>query len=276
MTYQDELRRRLEKREAERHERQLDGRARDVLKAAGWNAKEAELRQAASAENWRKGQLKPVIPPEDVDAVIARALAMQADETVRGRRISVREATVKSPSIGPAKRDEIRDWLREVRAKEPDLAFPLGYERTLRVFRVRLSIENFRATYWKKTQPGTNGAAPTAPAKASTKSKAAPKPKPPVVTAAGVEPPPMFTAAPVVFASPDMTHSGSAGVPVTVHRVEAQTPPALSNVLVVERMLGGTMRVTFVDDCEYHEAMQLVWHIGAALMNRRTEGDSAV
>lgn len=237
--YQEELDRALARREGEYAAMSTELAARRILAAAGWNASGDELR--AAAESTR------TIKPERYDEVVTRAIEMQADETVRGRRVRPEEANMsngklskfsRDPSIGSAKREEIREWLRERRRNAPDLRLAAAVTQVQERFGVVIREENFRVTYWRKSEPSENGKRPRPKPAPNANTERLPKPK-----RAG-----QLTEAPIP--TPPAT------VSVTMHR----TPS-----LAVETLVGGRARVTLDMELPFHEAMMLVSHVCCAL-----------
>jgi hypothetical protein len=227
--YQAALQRAKERAAAGSMALRLEMRARRLLGAAGWSATPEQLRAAAD--------LLPEpdrIEAELLEPSIARAVEMQSDPNIRGRRLRPEEVEVmprrteaESGRVLPTElREKIRDYVWNRRRNEPGVSAALVHTDVCEVFGVTLSYAGFYGTYWRKA----DGAAAGEPAKK--KAKPSPRKQPAAVRSA--------TVAPAVEAPPPAAAAEPAELPVL-----RQSEPVVVGGPVMQafRLSDGRMRI---------------------------------
>jgi hypothetical protein len=158
VTYQEELARQLEKRPAAAARNREFVRACSILGEAGWNASREQLEAAAEKDKR--------IEEHERAGVVARAIEIQNDPTVRGRQIRPEdEATMPQGQFTPrATREKIREYVVRRRSEDRKLKAAVVHAEVLKKFDIEISSANFYATYWAKAKPNGKRPAPKAAA----------------------------------------------------------------------------------------------------------------
>jgi hypothetical protein len=136
--------------QARRKAERIDARARRLLGMVGWSSDADAIRRVACV----------VVKPDDVDAVIERALECQQDDTVRGRRIAPegkQQMPTTRSTIDAKLREKIRDYVFHRRRQDPKLTPGLALVDVNELFGVKITDANFAVTYWRKAAKAQNG-----------------------------------------------------------------------------------------------------------------------
>jgi hypothetical protein len=246
VTYQEELARQLEKRPAAAARNREFVRACSILGEAGWNASREQLEAAAEKDKR--------IEEHERAGVVARAIEIQNDPTVRGRQIRPEdEATMPQGQFTPrATREKIREYVVRRRSEDRKLKAAVVHAEVLKKFDIEISSANFYATYWAKAKPNGKRPAPKAAAPETGTTEAVPPAEESAPTSAAEVPATVpaqhqgepktedlsFLAAPALLRARDVAPAGPflSLSPLTdgsvLVRLELATDPAGAGVLV--------------------------------------------
>lgn len=241
-----EMQRARARREQRDRDERITRRAHRALREVGWDAKAPALAAYLADDGLS-------YDADERAAVLARALEMQTDPQYAGRKIRPEDYTMARQILAPERRAEIREWVRAMRAANPELRAAELFPEMCRRFRVKMTKPNFYQSYWTKAAPVANG-----------NDKPAPPPEPAPL-------PPAAAKVPTPVEAPTPPAAESAPPPTTPATPPPAKPatetPVVTPMLLMQQLAGGDVRVRMDLITDLRGAALLAHHIGAALVS---------